>query len=152
MSNDILDAGRARGRHDNLPYAGALTPQESHALLLADPRVKLIDVRTDAERDWIGKPAIAPEQQFAVQWNLYPGGARNPDFLQQLEQVAGKDDVLLFLCRGAVRSKGAAKLAAENGYVNSFDVLEGFEGGKDANGHRNNVDGWRKAGLPWIGA
>lgn len=152
MNNDILDRGRAYGRQHNLPYAGALSPQDSHTLLLANPRVKLIDVRTDAERDWVGKPAIAAEQQFAVQWNLYPGGTRNPDFLQQLAAVANQDDILLFLCRGAVRSKGAAKLAAENGYLNSFDVLEGFEGSKDAQGHRNNVDGWRKAGLPWTGA
>lgn len=150
--NTILDTGRRRGADAQLPYAGALTPQESHALLQADAKVKLIDVRTDAERDWIGKPQIAPNQQFAVQWTLYPGGKPNPDFLAQLSQVAGKDDVLLFLCRGAVRSKGAAKLAAEHGYTNSFDVLEGFEGAKDAEGHRKNVDGWCKAGLPWIGA
>jgi hypothetical protein len=28
-------------------------------------------------------------------------------------------------------------------------VLEGFEGDKDANGRRNSIGGWRKAGLPW---
>lgn len=155
MTTDILAAGRSRGTEQNLPYAGALTPQESYALLQAhqgDTKIKLIDVRTDAERDWIGKPQLAADQQFAVQWTLYPGGKPNPDFLAQLAQVADKDDVLLFLCRGAVRSKGAAKLATEHGYTNSFDVLEGFEGGKDAEGHRKNVDGWCKAGLPWIGA
>lgn len=152
MSTDILNTGRTRGKDNGLQYAGALTPQESYTLLQADPKIKLIDVRTDAERDWIGKPQLAAEQQFAVQWTLYPGGKPNPDFISQLAQVAGKDDVLLFLCRGAVRSKGAAKLATEHGYTNSFDVLEGFEGGKDAEGHRKNVDGWCKAGLPWIGA
>ena len=152
MSTNILNTGRTRGKDNGLQYAGALTPQESYTLLQADPKIKLIDVRTDAERDWIGKPQIAAEQQFAVQWTLYPGGKPNPDFISQLAQVASKDDVLLFLCRGAVRSKGAAKLAAEHGYANSFDVLEGFEGGKDAEGHRKNVDGWCKAGLPWIGA
>jgi hypothetical protein len=31
-----------------------------------------------------------------------------------------------------------------------YNILEGFEGDKDANGHRNNIGGWRKAGLPWI--
>lgn len=87
-----------------------------------------------------------------MQWHFYPSGTRNPDFLKQLEQIAGKDDVLLFLCRSAMRSKGAAKMASENRYANSFNVLEGFEGGKDANGHRNNIDGWCKAGLPWISA
>jgi rhodanese-related sulfurtransferase len=151
-SADILATARARGEANQLPYAGALTPQEAYALLQNDPKVKLVDVRTTAERDWIGRPDIAAEQHTTVQWNLYPGGTPNPDFLPQLEQVADKDTVLLFLCRGAVRSRHAAKLATENGYANSFDVLEGFEGDKDADGHRKNVNGWCKAGLPWIGA
>jgi hypothetical protein len=43
-------------------------------------------------------------------------------------------------------------LATENGYRNAFDILEGFEGDKDADGHRKTVGGWCKAGLPWIGA
>jgi hypothetical protein len=29
-------------------------------------------------------------------------------------------------------------------------VLEGFEGDKDAQGHRSTVGGWRLAGLPWV--
>lgn len=151
-SADILASARARGQADQLPYAGALTPQEAYTLLQNNPKVKLVDVRTTAERDWIGRPNIAPDQHIAVQWNLYPGGTPNPDFLPQLSQVADKDSVLLFLCRGAVRSRHAAKLATENGYANSFDVLEGFEGEKDADGHRKTVNGWCKAGLPWIGA
>jgi len=49
-----------------------------------------------------------------------------------------------------VRSIGAAAAAAAAGYNNCYNVLEGFEGDKDANGHRGNIGGWRKAGLPWI--
>jgi len=29
-------------------------------------------------------------------------------------------------------------------------VLEGFEGDKDNNSHRNTKDGWRLAGFPWV--
>ena len=83
---------------------------------------------------------------------LYPGGIPNPDFLPQLAQVATKDSVLLFLCRSGVRSRHAAKLATEHGYTECFDILEGFEGDKDAQGHRKTVGGWCKAGLPWNGA
>ncbi|MES2026544.1 MAG: rhodanese-like domain-containing protein [Pseudomonadota bacterium] len=151
-SADILAAAQQRGKDNELPYAGAVTPQEAYALLQNDPNVKLVDVRTNAERDWIGRVGIAPNQHLAVQWNLYPGGAQNPDFLPQLEQVANKETVLLFLCRGAVRSRHAAKVATENGYAHSFDILEGFEGEKDSNGHRKTVNGWCKAGLPWMGA
>jgi rhodanese-related sulfurtransferase len=149
-TNDILQ--RARERGNGLPYAGAVTPQEAHELIQSNPTVRLIDVRTNAERDWVGRVAIDDAQHGAVQWSTYPGGVPNPDFIEQLAVVAGKDDVLLFLCRSGVRSRHAAKLATENGYANSFDILEGFEGDKDAEGHRKTVGGWCKAGLPWLGA
>lgn len=149
---EILKAADERRTASGLPYAGAVTPQEAYALLEQEPRAKLIDVRTGAERDWVGKVALAEPRQAAVQWTLYPGGAPNPDFLQQLEQQAGRDDVLLFLCRSGVRSRGAAKLATEHGYQHAYDILEGFEGDKDADGHRKTVGGWCKAGLPWTGA
>jgi rhodanese-related sulfurtransferase len=151
-SADLLTLARQRAQENKLPYAGALTPQEAYALLQENPQVKLVDVRTTAERDWIGRPNIAPEQHVAVQWNLYPGGAPNPDFLPQLADAVGKENILLFLCRGAVRSRHAAKLASENGYANCYDILEGFEGEKDGEGHRKNVNGWCHAGLPWLGA
>lgn len=150
--SDIISIAKQRAQEQQLPYAGAMTPQEAYALLQADTKVKLVDVRTNAERDWIGRPAITPEQQSAVQWNLYPGGTPNPEFLPQLGQAAGKEDIVLFLCRSGVRSRHAAKLATENGYANCFDILEGFEGEKDGEGHRKTVNGWCKAGLPWTGA
>ena len=149
---EILQTARERGRASDLPYAGAVTPEEAYTLLQADPTAKLIDVRTSAERDWVGKVALPETRQSAIQWTLYPGGAPNPDFLPQLEKQAGKDDVLLFLCRSGVRSRHAAKLATESGYRNAYDVLEGFEGDKDTEGHRKTVSGWCKAGLPWTGA
>lgn len=151
-SADILEIACRRAQSGQLPYAGAVTPQEAYALLQADARIKLVDVRTNAERDWVGRVAIPDAQHAAVQWNLYPGGTPNPDFMQQLAQVASKDDILLFLCRSSVRSRHAAKRATEDGYAQCFDILEGFEGDKDSDGHRKTVAGWCKGGLPWLGA
>ncbi|MDO8301123.1 rhodanese-like domain-containing protein [Lacisediminimonas sp.] len=151
-ADDILSVARERGQDGSLPYAGAMTPTEAHDLLVANPRVRIIDVRTTAERDWIGRVLVAEPQHLAVQWTLYPGGAPNPDFISQLGQVAATDDVLLFLCRSGVRSRHAAKAATEQGYVHCFDILEGFEGNKDSQGHRKTVGGWCYAGLPWSGA
>jgi rhodanese-related sulfurtransferase len=142
----------ARSRAPGQPYAGAVTPQEAFALLQANPDVKLIDVRTNAERDWVGRVALPDAQHGAVQWSTWPGGVPNPDFVAQLASVARPDEVLLFLCRSGVRSRHAARVATENGYTNAFDILEGFEGDRDAEGHRKTVAGWCKAGLPWIGA
>jgi len=110
-TEDIL--ATARERAPGQPYAGAVTPAEAFALLQGSPAVKLVDVRTNAERDWIGRPAIPEAQHGAVQWTLYPGGAPNPDFAAQLEAAATRDDVVLFLCRSGVRSRHAARVATE---------------------------------------
>jgi rhodanese-related sulfurtransferase len=152
MTVPPLSTARLRGKENQLPYAGAVTPQEAYELIRNDAGVKLVDVRTNAERDWVGRVAIPDTQHLAVQWSLYPGGTPNPAFAEQLAAAAGKDDVLLFLCRSGVRSRHAAKLATEHGYANCFDILEGFEGDKDAQGHRKTLGGWCKAGLPWVGA
>lgn len=149
-TKEILDAARARA--PGQPYAGAVTPDEAFMLLQSAPNVKLVDVRTSAERDWVGRVAVPEGQHAAVEWATYPGGQPNPQFGQQLERVAGKDEILLFLCRSGVRSRHSARVATELGYENAFDILEGFEGDKDGEGHRKTVGGWCKAGLPWVGA
>lgn len=152
MKTSILTMAQQRGKDGALPYAGAVTPSEAFTLLQADSKVVLVDVRTNAERDWVGRVSIGEQQHKSVQWNLYPGGTPNPEFMSQLSATVGKDATILFLCRSGVRSRHAAKLATENGYPQCYDILEGFEGDKDADGHRKSVGGWCKAGLPWVGA
>ena len=147
---DIL--ARARDSAPGQPYAGAVTPQLAWQLVQLDPRVKLVDVRTNAERAWVGKVAIPEAQHVAVEWNTCPAGTPNPGFVQQLAQLVSKDDVLLFLCRSGVRSRHGAAAATAHGYAQAYDILEGFEGDKDSEGHRKTVGGWCKAGLPWTGA
>jgi rhodanese-related sulfurtransferase len=53
------------------------------------------------------------------------------------------------LCRSGVRSIAAAKRATELG-IEAYNILEGFEGDADSDGHRNRIGGWRFRGLPWI--
>ena len=143
---EILSLARQRGEALGLPYAGALTPLEAYELLQLAPGAKLVDVRTRAEWDWVGRISGAVE----IEWNQYPGGVRNPNFLAELKRRVDPEAMVMFLCRSGVRSDGAARLATEAGYNACFNILEGFEGDKDANGHRNTVGGWRKVGLPWI--
>jgi rhodanese-related sulfurtransferase len=149
-TKEILSAAADRAPEE--AYAGAVTPQEAWELIQQDRKVKLIDVRTNAERDWVGRVAIPPEQHGAVQWSTWPGGVPNAQFVEQLEGVADKDEVLLFLCRSGVRSRHAARTATAAGYPHCYDILEGFEGDKDAEGHRKTSGGWCKHGLPWVGA
>jgi len=127
-----------------LPYAGALTPAEAFELM-QKAGARLIDVRTRAEWDYVGR---VPGSHL-VEWQTYPNSQPNPDFLQQLQGQVRPDVPVLFLCRSGARSNAAAALAAKAGYERSYNVLEGFEGDKDADGHRSSVGGWRFAGLPW---
>lgn len=143
---EILTLAAERGRALERPYQGELTPTEAHALLQLAPGARLVDVRSRAEWDWVGRVPGAVE----IEWNQYPGGVRNPNFVAELKRQVDPEALVLFLCRSGVRSIGAANAAAEVGYNNSYNILEGFEGDKDANGHRGNIGGWRKAGLPWI--
>ena len=143
---DILNLARQRAEALGRPYGGEVTPGEAYELLLNAPGARLIDVRTRAEWDWVGRVPGAVE----IEWNQYPGNVRNPNFLVELKHQVDPESLLLFLCRSGVRSVAAATLASEAGYANCYNILEGFEGDKDAHSHRNNIGGWRKAGLPWI--
>jgi len=141
---EIKQKARERGRNLRLPYAGALLPAEARALMQAG--AKLVDVRTDPELLYVGS---IPGSE-AIEWNSFPGGTRNPDFLEQLATAVKQDQPVMFLCRSGARSHQAAIAATQAGWQEAYNVLEGFEGDKDAAGHRNTVGGWRKAGLPWV--
>jgi hypothetical protein len=94
-------------RVDNqLPYAGAVTPAEAFELLQLDPRTRLIDVRTRAELDWVGRPVVGDGQYAHVEWTRYPGGVPNAEFIDQLRQVATPDTPVLLLCRSAALEAG----------------------------------------------
>jgi rhodanese-related sulfurtransferase len=142
---EILSLAQARARELALPYEGALTPAEAHELLRLAPSARLVDVRTKAEWDWIGRVPGAIE----IEWMGYPGHQLNPHFLQTLKHSVSTEALLLFLCRSGQRSSHAAKAATEAGFPDCYNILEGFEGNKDANGQRNRSGGWRAAGLPW---
>ncbi len=58
MNETAKQAARERGQQLNLPYAGALRPQE--AFLLMQAGAKLIDVRTQAELYWVGRMEQLP--------------------------------------------------------------------------------------------
>lgn len=145
--DEILSAARERGRQMGLPYEGALLPREAYELLQQSPAAKLVDVRTRAEWDWVGRIPGAVEIELLT----YPGNRPNAHFVQELERSVDMDksDPLLFICRSGGRSHNAAMLAHEAGYE-TYNVLEGFEGDKDTSGHRNTKGGWRAAGLPWV--
>ena len=144
--SEILKAAHERARQMGLAYAGALLPGEAHQILQQAPRAKLVDVRTRAEWDYVGRIPGAVEIELLT----YPGNRPNPSFVAELERQVDKQALAMFICRSGGRSHNAATLAMQAGYAECYNVLEGFEGDKDAAGHRNTKGGWRAAGLPWV--
>ncbi len=104
----------------------------------------LVDVRTDAERAWVGFVPDVP----AVAWKQWPGMATNANFDAELQALVPTGKKVTLLCRSGVRSVAAAKRATELG-LQAYNILEGFEGDPDSNAQRGHQGGWRFHGLPW---
>jgi len=152
MSNpsEVLALAQNRAAEKNLPYAGALTPQEAFEVLQANPKALLVDVRTKAELELVGRVPGA----LNVEWAFYPGMVVNEDFAKQLSaelnsRQCDQDSVLIFLCRTGGRSHNAAAVAASLGFSQAYNTLEGFEGEANADKQRTLINGWKRAGLPW---
>ncbi|GAB2180673.1 rhodanese-like domain-containing protein [Denitratisoma sp. agr-D3] len=148
MSNQAVDAilqkAEQRAREAGLPYRGAVTPQEAWELVQHLPNTRLVDVRSKAEWQLIGRIPGAIEVEF----KFFPDWKPNGSFIDDLQRQLRLDDNVLFLCRSGVRSDAAAKALLAEGFNSVFNVLEGFEGDLDENKHRLK-NGWKNSGLPW---
>ncbi|MGL4315860.1 MAG: rhodanese-like domain-containing protein [Pseudomonas sp.] len=142
---ELLERGRARGSESGNLYAGSFYPPEAWALVQAGA-VQLVDVRTAEELKFVGH---VPDS-LHVAWQTGPAMIKNPRFLRELENKAGRDVPLVLLCRSGKRSAAAATAAAAAGFTQVFNVLEGFEGDLDSQQQRGDSGGWRLWGMPWV--
>ncbi|KGN35533.1 sulfurtransferase [Knoellia flava TL1] len=133
-----------------MTYAGDVTPTEAYAAVTASEDAVLVDVRTRAEWSYVGVPLLADGSlPVLVEWQRYPDGSVNEAFVDDLRAAGVGEGVrIYFVCRSGVRSIAAAEAATAAGLGPAYNVLEGFEGPHDAEGHRT-VSGWKVAGLPW---
>lgn len=125
-------------------YAGDIAPALAWQWQQAGQAV-LVDVRTDAEREWVGfVPGAVP-----VSWKQWPGMALNAEFDEALKAAVPAGTKVVLLCRSGVRSVAAARRATELG-LEAYNILEGFEGDADDQAQRGHKGGWRMQGLPWM--
>lgn len=147
--SSILHAAKERAAQLQLPYAGALTPQEAFSILQKTENALLIDVRSKAELELVGRVPMAKH----IEWAFYPGMLANPDFANHLQMQVDKEKLVIFMCRTGGRSHNAALLAAKLGFTEAYNMLEGFEGESTPDTkQRCAINGWRKANLPWTNA
>ena len=129
-----------------------VTPAEAFEALRTDPDAELVDVRTMPELMFVGFPDLgaAGKQLHAVEWQQFPAMAVNPGFVEALRAKGlGPEKHLYFLCRSGVRSVAAGNAALAAGQAAAFNILDGFEGAVDPEGHRGTTAGWKVSGLPW---
>ncbi|MCU0789608.1 MAG: rhodanese-like domain-containing protein [Nitratireductor sp.] len=140
-----------------MSYAGDMSCRESWEALSGDPKAQLVDVRTAAEWNFVGLPDLSAlgREPVLIEWQRYPDMAVNPNFAASLAaeldaRGAGRDTPIFFLCRSGARSQSAAAALTAAGYSRAYNIAGGFEGARDANGHRGALEGWKHDGLPWV--
>ncbi len=141
-----LEKAQQRAQELGLPYKGALRPMEAYRVLQEHAQAQLVDVRSRAELDWVGRIPGATE----IELRTYPGMQPNPGFLDQLVSQVDKNLPVLFICRSGARSSQAAAMATDMDFAECYNILEGFEGDRDEHGQRGKASGWKAADLPWV--
>jgi rhodanese-related sulfurtransferase len=129
-----------------------VAPTQTWEALQSDGQAELVDVRTDAEWNFVGLPDLAPagKQPVLIPWQVYPTMQRHPGFVDNLREAGlTPDHKLYFICRSGARSMAAAEAALAAGFPHVFNVADGFEGPPDAAGHRGSTAGWKADALPW---
>jgi rhodanese-related sulfurtransferase len=146
--------GRAAG------YAGDLSPKEAWDLLRRDPKVVLIDCRSQAEWSFVGLPDLssAGKKPVLVEWQSFVPGttgvaprmSANANFVRDVETAGvAKDATVVVICRSGGRSRSAAVAMTAAGWQTCYNLAGGFEGPHDGGQHRGMASGWKADGLPW---
>ena len=107
-----------------------------------NPKSVLLDVRTEEEWNFDGKPdgeKIALKTHFIT--IQFADKTFNQNFIEDFKKLnIEKDHEILTMCMGGVRSQSTAELLTKEGY-NCINISDGFLG----NGENL---GWKKSGLP----
>ena len=93
-----------------------ISPGAAYAALREDPEALLVDVRTDAEWNFVGLPDLsaAGRQPVLIPWQLYPSMQVNGAFADHLRRAGATPlSKLYFLCRSGARSLAAAQAAQD---------------------------------------
>ena len=131
-----------------------IDPGQAWEILQHNPDAVLLDVRSRMEYEYVGHPIGAVN----VPWKEFPHWQLDPLFVDKVRTALDgarlttgrpEDLTVLSLCRSGSRSRSAGEMLLQNGFKDVYNIAEGFEGDKDAQHHRNTINGWRVRGLPW---
>lgn len=130
-----------------------VSPQAAWEALKTDPNAVLVDVRTDAEWNFVGLPDLSDlgKKVVLIPWQMFPTMQVNSQFTEHLRKAGvTPESRVYYLCRSGARSLAAGQAAQAAGFPQAFNVADGFEGPVGPDGHRGGVAGWKADGLPWV--
>lgn len=136
-----------------LPTVKLINPPDAWRLLQENPKAMLVDVRSEVEFLFVGRPKGA----INIPWIDEPTWKPNPNFTKEVRKLllggavcdAGACPPVLLICRSGARSQAAGEELIKDGLHDVYNVTDGFEGPLDAEHHRSGQAGWRFHGLPW---
>lgn len=148
------------------PQALYIDAKQAHKMKTDNPEsVYFVDVRTQAEVEFLGMPTAADTNIPYVtndfsEWDADKGRffkTPNSNFSVALEERLeeaglGKEATILLMCRSGTRSARAAALLDKLGYTKAYTVVDGYEGDKVKEGPNKGQrlkNGWKNANLPW---
>ena len=107
-----------------------------------NPKSVLLDVRTEEEWNFDGKPdgekILLKTYFLTIQ---FADKTFNQNFIEDFKKLnIEKDHEILTMCMGGVRSQSTAELLTKEGY-NCVNISDGFLGNSEN-------PGWKKSGLP----
>jgi rhodanese-related sulfurtransferase len=121
-----------------------LAAKDIKSYLFVEPNSVLLDVRTNEERETIGKPEgekIGIKTYFL---SIQFGKERifNENFVQEFKNLTiNRAKNILIICRSGQRSQFAAELISKKENYTCINISDGFEGDQE------NI-GWKRCGLP----
>jgi rhodanese-related sulfurtransferase len=138
-----------------------VTSAQAYEMWKKDPeKNRIIDVRTPEEFAFVGHAEMAWNVPLAfVTYKREAGKTKhsiqwNPDFVDEVKELAKADDTLLVTCRSGDRGAMAVNQLAAAGFTNVFNIVDGVEGDKvDDPGsvfHGKRMrNGWKNC-APWV--
>ena len=136
-----------------------VTAAEAYDMWLKDPEtVGILDVRSPSEYVFVGHAPMAVNIPITFyEWDMSKGDMIQVDNVQFEAQVSKrfpKNQTLLVMCRSGSRGAKAVNRLSAHGFVDVYNIIDGFEGDKVKDKRSVYIgkrvrNGWKNALLMW---
>ena len=131
-----------------------ISAQQAWTLLQSRADAILLDVRSTMEYHYVGHPigSLHIPLKEPPDWTIDKEFVEKvvatlADNSQDLDNIVSTP--VLTICRSGKRSMEAVAELERYGFMDIYNIADGFEGDKDEKNHRSTINGWRFSNFPW---